>query len=417
MKLQINKNWFVSLCLVLLAIFGLLSFNAPSVAALESDSNTNIYFFWGYGCPHCARAETVLADIEESSDAINLYDYEVYNSAQNQEYFMQVGKKLQINSSGVPLVVIGDEAFVGYGGSTAGALKDRANRCVEQGCQDSIASIVGLTANNNVSLPPESVQDSVSEQPADSAKTIDLPLLGTVKVRDFSLPVLTVIIGALDGFNPCAMWVLLFLITMLLGMNDRRRMYLLGGAFILTSSFVYFLFLAAWLNVFAFISYISWIKSLIGVAAVVIGVYYLRDYFVNKSGSCKVTGGQKRQKILARVRKLTHERSFWLALVGIIALAFAVNLIELVCSAGLPAVFTGVLATSGIPTSQQYIYMLLYVLVFMADDLLIFFTAIYTMRVTGLQAKYARFSHLVGGVVMLILGALLLFAPQLLMFG
>jgi hypothetical protein len=393
----------------------LVPLHAPTVSASDAEQQTNIYFFWGDGCPHCANAKPFLENLDEQSDAITLYSYEVYNSSWNQMLFQKVGEELQLSSSGVPLIIIGDEPFVGYSQSYADTIEARAVECSEDGCPDSIASIVGASAKAEPADDTPAKTDQ--QQSTDTAKTINLPILGTVNVRDFSLPILTIIIAAIDGFNPCAMWVLLFLITVLLGMKDRRRMWALGGAFIAASSFVYFLFLAAWLNIFAFIGYISWVKSLIGVAAIAIGIYYLRDYFANKNAVCKVTNNTQRQKILTRIRDLTHERNFWIALVGIVVLAFAVNLIELVCSAGLPAVFSGVLATSGIPTWQQYMYMLLYVLVFMADDLLIFFTAMFTMKITGLQANYARASHLVGGIVMLLLGGLLLFAPQLLMFG
>ncbi|PID32299.1 hypothetical protein CR970_01320 [Candidatus Saccharibacteria bacterium] len=414
---------------------------APTVAAEEETTyKTHIYFFWGDGCPHCAKAKPFLEDLAASSDDIELYKFEVYHDTANQDLLQRVSERLGVDSSGIPFTIIGDKPFIGYSGAFAKPMRERVEYCVANGCPETVGEVAGIEGGNTPVLREgRSDPDDDQHQPApsepqteerdqahasdlepahdDDAKIINLPFVGAVNARDFSLPLLAIVIGALDGFNPCAMWVLIFLITVLLGMKDRRRMWLLGGSFIVASAAVYFLFMTAWLNIFSFIRYVAWIKAVIGVGAVAIGVYYLRDYFVNKQGSCKVTGDEQRQKMFARIRRVTHERNFWLALAGIVAVAFAVNLVELVCSAGLPAVFTGVLATSGIPVWQQYAYMLLYILVFMADDLLIFFTAMFTMRVTGLQSKYSRLSHLVGGIIMLILGALLLFAPQLLMFG
>ncbi len=397
-------------------------------AAEATNGGVNIYMFWGEGCPHCAKAKPFLENLDKSSDKINLYTYEVYYNAQNQKLYQETGEKLKVNSSGVPLIIIGDEVFVGYSELYASAIKSRAETCAERAsCPDGVAGIVGLSSPQGAAPSPEQHSNVVSsgessqinDQTGDgnSSKTIDLPIFGEIHVKDFSLPILTFLIAALDGFNPCAMWVLLFLISVLLGMNNRKRMWALGGSFILASTFVYFMFMTAWLNIFMFIGVVSWVKMLIGIAAMAAGSYYLYDFCYNKTGGCKVAGGSRREKIFAKIRHITHERSFWLALAGIVSLAFAVNLIELVCSAGLPAIYTSVLSGADLPTWQYYTYILLYMLIFMADDLFVFFVAMFTMKVTGVQTKYARLAHLIGGILMLILGVLLIFAPQLLMFG
>jgi hypothetical protein len=128
-------------------------------------------------------------------------------------------------------------------------------------------------------------------------------------------------------------------------------------------------------------------------------------------------GDEKRQKIFEKIRAVIQKEQFLLALGGIILLAFAVNLVELICSAGLPAIYTQILSLSKLPTWQYYLYLILYILVFMLDDLIIFFTAMITLQAVGIQSKYTRFSHLVGGVLMFIIGILLIFKPEYLMFG
>ena len=194
-------------------------------------------------------------------------------------------------------------------------------------------------------------------------------------------------------------------------------MFILGFTFILASGAVYFLFLSAWLNLFLFLSYIVWIKNIVGIVALVSGSYYLYDWYVNKSGLCKVSGGTKKQPVFEKLKKITSSGNFLLALAGIIALAFAVNLIELVCSAGLPAIYTKVLSMSQLPTWKYYGYLLFYILIFMLDDLIVFTGAMLTLHAFGLNTKYARYSHFFGGLIMLVIGLLMLFKPELLMFG
>jgi hypothetical protein len=147
------------------------------------------------------------------------------------------------------------------------------------------------------------------------------------------------------------------------------------------------------------------------------GGYHLKEFWTNREAACKVTGSDKRQKIFEKLRKITQKKQFILALLGIILLAFAVNLVELICSAGLPAVYTQILTLSELPVYQYFLYILLYIFIFMLDDLLIFIIAMVTLQATGMTSKYTRYSNLIGGVLMLIIGLLLLLKPEWLMFG
>lgn len=250
----------------------------------------------------------------------------------------------------------------------------------------------------------------------EKVEKVNLPFIGYIDVQSFSLPLLTIIIAGLDGFNPCAMWVLLFLISLLLGMKNKKRMWILGSAFIVSSGVVYFLFLTAWLNVFLFIGFIFWVRIGIGVVAIASGAYHLREYYLNRPG-CKVTEDEKRQKIFAKLKAITQRKEFFYALIGIILLAVAVNVVELVCSAGLPAVYTSILAMTDLATWQYYMYLVLYIFIFMLDDLIIFFLAMGTLQMVGISKKYSRFASLIGGIIILILGLLLIFKPTWLIFG
>ena len=194
-------------------------------------------------------------------------------------------------------------------------------------------------------------------------------------------------------------------------------MWILGVAFLLTSAISYFIFMAAWLNLLLFIGLVFWIRLVIGLVALGGGSYNIREFFRNKDGACKVTGGAKRQKFFEKLKNVVLKRNFWLALAGIIALGFAVNLVELICSAGLPAVYTQILTLNDLSQAGYYGYLALYILIFLLDDLLVFFIAMITLRITGVTSKYARWSYLIGGILMLIIGLLLIFKPEILMFG
>jgi hypothetical protein len=244
-----------------------------------------------------------------------------------------------------------------------------------------------------------------------------LPFIGQIKIKDFSLPAITVIFGALDGFNPCAMWVLIFLISLLVKMSNRRKMWILGTTFIFASAAVYFMFMVAWLNLLTFLGFIIWVRIAIGLVALVGGYLNLKEYVQNKDASCKVTNNEKRRNVMERLINISRNEKFILALGGIIVLAFAVNLVELFCSLGLPTIFIQLLTLNHISGLGSFLYILLYLLFFMLDDLIIFIVAMLTLRATGLTTKYTRYSNLIGGIIMLIIGLLMILKPGWLMFG
>ncbi|PIR13767.1 hypothetical protein COV49_01060 [Candidatus Falkowbacteria bacterium CG11_big_fil_rev_8_21_14_0_20_39_10] len=395
--------------------------------ALAQDQ-ANLYFFYGDGCPHCAKEEIFLDKLEKENQKIKIYRYEVWRNRENAKLLSEAAKKLDIKVSGVPVLIIGDEAIVGYlSDETTGQKIRRAiNSNLDNSCQDLIGSIVnkeeiqnqcvhGCGQGNEECLHNCGCLADVSKN-SEIPETLNLPLIGEIKIKNISLPVLTILIGGLDGFNPCAMWVLLFLISLLLNMKNRKRMWILGGAFVVASGAVYFLFLAAWLNLFLFLGFIFWIRVLVGIFALASGGYHLKEYWTNRKGTCEVIKEDKRKKMFNRLRDIVKMDNLWIALGGIIILAAAVNLVELVCSAGLPAVYTQVLALAKLPAWQYYGYLLLYILIFMLDDLLIFIIAMSTLKMKAVGSKYARASRLIGGIIMLLIGILLIFKPGWLMF-
>jgi len=212
------------------------------------------------------------------------------------------------------------------------------------------------------------------------------------------------------------MWALLFLISLLLGTKNRVKMWLLGGVFILTSGFVYFLFMAAWLNLFLIIGYAVVVRIAIGIIAAGLGGYYLWNYWNDYKSGCLVEGNEKKQETFQKLKKLTENKNIFWALLGMVVLAVAVNIVELLCSAGIPAIYTKALTMSQMATWKYYAYLVGYIFFFMLDDLIVFIIAMTTLEMVGIKKSYSKYSKLVGGVLMLIIGILMLVKPEILMF-
>ncbi len=407
-------------------LLNLVVFVQPASAQQQEQQKITLHLFYGEGCPHCAKEKEFLErEVIKKFPNLEIKQYEIYKNKNNSQLMYQTSLLLQTDVGGVPFTVIGDQYVVGF----AEGITDRKIIDILTAYQSDAseyydlvdqAKVVLLDQVKNPQTPVEKtkkIEATASTLNVEAVEKIKLPFLGEINPKTFSLPIITILLAAVDGFNPCAMWTLLFLISLLLGMEDRKKMWILGGAFIFASATVYFLFLAAWLNLFLFLGLVSWVKLLVGLIALGAGGYYLYDFVVNKAGACKVTGGQEKSSFFNKLKKVISNRSLLMSVFGIIVLAVSVNLIELVCSAGLPAIYTQILSLSGLSPVQYYSYLLLYILIFMLDDLLIFVLAMTTLRVTGIQGKYARFSHLIGGILMLIIGLLLLFKPEWLMFG
>lgn len=388
-----------------------------AAAGASAQPAVDVYAFVAEGCPHCEKALAFLEREAGQRVGLRVHALELTRNARNVEVLVAVARELAADDSAVPFIVIGERVFVGYldDRTTGAALRAQIDACLAHGCRDVVAPLLAAAA-----APDAGARAPASPRPPDGRgppETIYVPLIGEVALRSLSLPVVTVLLAALDGFNPCAMWTLVFLIGLLLGMQDRVRMWTLGATFIAASALVYFLFMAAWLNLLLFLRGVVWVRAAIGVVAIAGGLYYLREFALNREAVCKVTAPQARRQVFERLRALALERRFLVALAGMVLLAFAVNLVEAVCSAGIPAVYTQLLAMNALPDVAYYAYLALYIAVFMLDDLIVFVAAMKTLQLVGLGTKYTRATNLVGGALLLALGAVMLLRPEWLMLG
>ena len=227
------------------------------------------------------------------------------------------------------------------------------------------------------------------------------------------------VIGLVDGFNPCAMWVLVFLISMLLGTKDRKKMWILGLTFLFTSAFIYLLFMVAWLNVAIKMNTVIWLRITIAIIAIIAAFINLKSFYKSfkKDTGCEVVDSKKRKNIIEKIKKFTLEKSLILGLLGVMTLAVSVNFIELACSAGLPLLFTQILALNNLSKLSYMIYILIYIFFFLMDDIIVFVIAMFTLKITGISNKYSKYSHLIGGIIMLLIGLLMIIKPEWLMLN
>lgn len=349
------------------------------------EGEINIYFFYGKGCPHCARENAFFEkEILKKYDNVNIIKLEVWNNKKNSELLKQAKAKFNTTNNYVPFTVIGNKTFTGF--SDTGKEK----------IYDIIDKYQGKEAKNS---------------------KYKIPFIGKVNVKSFSLPILTIILGLIDGFNPCAMWILLFLINILLGEKNLKRMYILGNIFLITSGLVYFLSMLG-LSIVLNITTVVWIRNIIAIIAIIVGIINLYTYQKTKNeAGCHVVKTNKRKTLLTKMKEYTKRKSLLLAIIGIITLAISVNLVELACSLGFPAVFSEILAINKIKGLERILYLILYNIFYMLDDMIIFYIAVFTFNIKTISNKYSKYSNLIGGIIILLIGILLLLKPEWIMFN
>lgn len=393
-------------------IFPQRAFRTPSAALPPAETRGDIVAFVSENCPHCTTFKAFA-----TAQKWNVELHEITQRS-SQELFARVQERAPSLQQGVPTIVVNGHVIQGYKddvttgvriGTLLQAMKDRPD--------DALSFVEFLES-------PQHVNVETTEGTCTDGCTVnlneyifDVPLIGPVDLTRLSLPMLSVLMGFLDGFNPCAMWVLITLLTLLIATHDPKKIWMIGGTFLLVSGAMYYLFIAAWLNAFLIVGFNVWVQKIIGIVAIGGGAFYFYEAFGKDPNACAVTDAQQKKRIIDRMRDILHKSAWPAMLLGVAVLAVSVNTIELVCTAGLPAVFTQILAFNEISALARYLYIGLYILLYMIDDVAIFAIAVWTLQATGLTHRYARLTLVVGGFLMYALGFLLIFAPEVLTFA
>lgn len=389
--------------ILLVAIFMMLLF-LPNVKAEE---NLKFYLFYQESCPHCHDEMEFINSIKDEYPTVDFVFYEISLNEMNYNFYNKVLKKTKINANGVPFTIIGTDYYVGFNEEISKNIVESLNKFLEVGTIDIISMV-----KNDEDLSDIKYNENINEN-------MSLPIIGEIDAKKVSLPLISIFIGMIDGFNPCAMWVLLFLIGMLFNMKDKKKMWVLGITFLTTSAILYLFIMMAWLKVALSFNTVLWLRILIALIALIAGGINIISYLKNikKDDGCKIVDEKKRKKIFSKIKKITLEKRLILSIIGIITLAISVNLVELACSAGLPLMFTQILSFNNLSMIEYMFYMFLYILFFLIDDIVIFVIAMKTLSIKGISSKYGKYSNLIGGIIMILIGILMIFKPEWLMFN
>ena len=330
------------------------------------------------GCPHCAAAKEYLATFVSERPELRIVLREVENDAIARKDLLRYSESAGIWPPGVPTFVFNDEVLVGF---------ESAERTGPQ-----LAALIDRHSPATGSIEPE--------------------LFGALSVSRLGLPLFTLALGLLDGFNPCAMWVLLFLLSLLVHLHDRKRMALVAGTFVLVSGAVYYAFMAAWLNVFLLVGISTFVRWGLGGVALAIGAVNVKDFLRSERGFSLSIPASAKPGLYARMRAVMGTNTLLASLTGVAALAVVVNFIELLCTAGLPAIYTAVLTQQDLSPLSHYAYLALYILGYIADDALMVTIAVVALSSRKLSESAGRWLKLLSGVVMLVLGGAMILRPE-----
>lgn len=353
---------------------------------IKNDEKVNIYLFYSKICPHCQKEEKYFETLKEKyQDKINIYTYEVTENKTNNEIMKSLKKELKENSQGVPFTIIGSKTFLGYDES----LNERIENTIE----------------------------SYLDENTKTHNTYTIPILGKIEAKNASIILIAIILGFIDGFNPCAMWILLLLINMCISIKDKKKMLIVCSTFIITSGIIYFLSMLG-IGFILDLTTISYIRNIIAILAIILGIYNLYTYLkTRKQTGCHVVKKEKRKTIITKINNILNNKNTLLMFGGTIILATSVSLVEMACSLGFPTIFLELLSINNIHSFLKVTYLLIYILFYLIDDIVVLFLSIKAFETKGISTKYNKYVHLIGGLIMILMGVLLIFKPEWIMFN
>jgi len=366
----------------LLGLFWVVSLLLPGASALADETDgQSLTVFVRTGCPHCADAKEFLAQLQLQRPELQIVYRAVDQDPDARAELLRISRANGLWPPGVPTFVIDGRVRVGFGDP-----------------QKSGPELVAFI-----------------DQDAAPVQVVETALFGTLNVSQLGLPLFTLALGLLDGFNPCATWVLLFLLSLLVRMKDRARIALVAGTFVLVSGAVYYAFMAAWLNVFLLVGMSNALRIGLAVLALLMGAVNVKDFIAFKKGISLSIPESAKPGLYARMRRVMQADALSASLLAVTALAVVVNFVELLCTAGLPAIYTAVLAQQGVSTAGHYAYLALYILAYMADDALMVVIAVIALGSNKMTETTGRWLKLLSGSVMVALGIVMLLKPDWLM--
>ena len=398
------------------ALFAFSAFIHPVFA---EESTVTIYFFGRNDCAHCAEEKAFLKEYQSTVEGVTYTYYNVTEDASAKELFNTVIEKHGLSHI-TPLTVVGDSVLQGFD------TKETTGAQIIDAVARARTSDIRTLADHIARAPKQSesfVGSGCDSEGTECTSTVNpnkfqfnLPILGIVDLRTFSLFSISAILGTIDGFNPCAMWVLITFLVLLTQVGDRKKMIFVAGLFILAEAIMYNLILNVWFTTWDFVGLDAVVTPLVGVLALGGGAFFLYRWHKNrfKPLICDISDLETQGKTIAKIQKIIEQPTTIITVLAVIAIAFSVNIIEFACSIGIPQAYTKILELNDLSFISRQFYILVYTLGYMVDDLIVFGLAIWGFsRLESHGHKYSQLSLLIGGFLMLLLGAILIIDPAI----
>ncbi|MDH3887738.1 MAG: thioredoxin family protein, partial [Gammaproteobacteria bacterium] len=339
----------------------------------QGEARIQLYFFWSTHCPHCIRALPFISGLAQRYPWLELQALEVNANGAHARRYQELAATLGQEANSVPAFLFCGTMTSGFdtAATTGAALEQSLRNCYQLLLTNHLAGWQ-IYARMQHDAP------------------VHLPVLGDLDLRSLSLPAFTLVLAGLDSFNPCAFFVLLFLLSLLVHARSRGHMLLIGGTFVFFSGLVYFLFMAAWLNLFLVAGELAWVTTLAGLLAVVIALINIKDFFWLHRGVSLSIPDRARPRLYQRIRGLLYSGRLPVLLLGTVLLALAANSYELLCTAGFPMVYTRILTINELAPSAYYGYLLLYNVIYIIPLLLIVGVFSFTLGARRLSERSGR---------------------------
>ena len=420
-NIGIEKSRFFALMIMLFGIFWISQIGYSD--GNSQSKKVKIEYFGRKDCKNCANLEKFLKELSTKRDDFEYVEHKIDKSREEKAFFDETTSKLKL-VKGTPIIYIDGHIIQGF--NTADTTGKEIESLINSAkAKDKILTLkeyvesgqTGNVSNNGAVC----TGDTVCEVPgltkgAENQVLVNIPIINkTVDLTNYSLLTMSIILGTIDGFNPCAMWVLVLFLTALIAVGNKVKMFRVAGLFILAEAVMYFFILNAWIYAWDFVGLDKWVTPLVGIVGIIGGIFFIRNYL--KKGDtleCEVTDFEQRAKISKKIKDIANKPFTLLTALAIIGLALSVNVIEFACSVGIPQTYTKILQINEVPFWTRQFYTFIYIIGYMIDDIIVFGFALMSVNKLQLTTKYSKWVNLFGGILMIILGLIMLIKPSLL---
>jgi cytochrome c biogenesis protein CcdA len=406
------SQWLMFSVFVAISVFFVVA-----IPRTLADNKVTIEVLERADCTHCQNEQAFLNDLQKQRSDIDVNFLDIAD-AKNLELFQQVASKADLSQS-TPITIVGMSIIQGFNTpeTTGKTLENLIQKNINISVQGFDAYLKADKATiDEARQDGATCADGTICSPDKPTLLVSVPFMGTVDVAKYSLIALSSVLGLLDGFNPCAMWVLVTFLIVLMQIGSRKKMFAIAGIFILAESIMYYLILNVWFKTWNFIGLDRIVTPIIGGLAIAGGIFFLYEWFksLKTEMACQIIDMENRSKIVKKIKAFSEAPLTIVSALGIMGLAFSVNIIEFACSIGYPQAFTKIIQINDLGFWQTQWYMAVYIFFYMIDDLLVFGLALWGFDKMHLTQGFSKWSALIGGVAMLVLGYLLIFAPEIL---